>query len=66
MKLIRTIALILSLVVLLSFTISITGCDDGGGDGITSCKNCGRTPVYALGFCKTCYKGFANYTYGKK
>lgn len=35
-----------------------------GGDGKSSCKNCGRSSVYALGFCKSCYKSFHDYTYG--
>lgn len=42
--------------------LSCTGnieCDSGPrGDGSSSCKNCGRKKVYALGYCKSCYEGF--------
>ena len=43
-----------------------TGLGKTNKDGITHCKNCGRTPVYAVGFCKICYEDFINYTYKKK
>ena len=37
------------------------GCETEGGDGVSSCKNCGRGSVYFMGFCKRCYDGFYNY-----
>ena len=37
---------------------------DSYDDGAVGCRNCGRSPVYDLGYCKTCYKGFMDYTYG--
>ncbi len=66
MKLIRILALILCVALLLSCFLSLTGCGDSGGDGKTSCKNCGRKSVKALGFCDRCYKSFMKYTYGDK
>lgn len=37
-------------------------CDSGPrGDGSSSCKNCGRKKVYALGYCKSCYNGFIDW-----
>lgn len=37
-------------------------CDSGfRGDGTSSCKNCGRKKVYALGYCKSCYNGFIDW-----
>lgn len=45
---------------LLSLIGILSGCGSSGprGDGVTSCKNCGRKPVYALNFCKDCYDDF--------
>lgn len=53
---------ILAIMLAVGMCFSMIAC--GGGDGKTSCKNCGRSSVYALGYCKTCYKGFHDYTYG--
>ena len=58
-----TVALIIVLVLIL---VSIVGCfgdcgESSGGDGKSSCRNCGRSSVYALGYCKSCYKGFRNW-----
>lgn len=44
--------------------LAFAACGGNGGDGKTSCKNCGRSSVYALGFCKSCYKDFHEFTYG--
>lgn len=63
-KVIRTIALLLSLILLLSGISVLSGCVDNSGDGKSGCKNCGRSPVYDLGYCKSCYQSFMNYTYG--
>ena len=56
---------ILVLLMMLAFSVFATGCTSSHGDGKTTCKNCGRSSIYALGFCKSCYEGFMDYTYGK-
>ena len=33
-------------------------------DGKNACMNCGKKSVYDLGFCKSCYESFMDYTYG--
>jgi len=67
MKIIAIIALVLCVVLLLSCLFSFCDSDsDNGGDGKTSCKNCGKKSVVALGYCERCYKSFREYTYGKK
>ena len=38
------------------------GCQRNHGDGIKTCKNCGKGSVYSLGYCKTCYNGFYSYS----
>lgn len=60
-KLSRAISLIVALI---SCLFLLCSCGDRHGDGKTSCKNCGRSQVYALGFCKSCYNSFIDYTYG--
>ena len=58
------IALILIVLCLLLVLGSIIGFGGGGGgDGESHCMNCGWDSVYKLGYCKTCYKGFVDYTY---
>lgn len=52
-----TIVLILALLVTL-FIVCFSGGNTSGGNSKPACKNCGRTPVYGAGLCKTCYKGF--------
>ena len=59
-------------VVFLLFMVLIGGCsdlisnDEPLGNGKTTCLNCGRESVYDLGYCKSCYKSFMDYTYGSK
>jgi len=36
------------------------------GNGTTTCSACGRKPVYDLGYCKSCYRSFMDFTYGNK
>ena len=43
---------------------SSSGSSSKSSSSSSKCKNCGRSPTYDLGYCKTCYKGFMNYTYG--
>lgn len=61
MKKFISIFLILVLCLSMSFVTISCSCS---GDGKSGCKNCGRSPVYALGYCKSCYKSFMDYTYG--
>ena len=56
------IVVVIMLVGVISCALSPSGM---GGDGKSSCKNCGRNSVYALGFCKSCYKSFHDFTYDK-
>ncbi len=64
MKFIRVMALILCLVLVCACLFSLMSCGDNSGDGKSSCKACGRSPVYDLGYCKRCYKSFMDFTYG--
>ena len=60
---IQSIVVVL-IVLLLLFglgSIIFGGCEDNGGDGKSSCKNCGRSSVYASGFCKRCYESYIDY-----
>ncbi len=59
----KILSIVLALGMCLSM-LSFAACEDNGGDGKTGCKNCGRSSVYALGFCKSCYKSFHDFTYG--
>ena len=54
------VIVVIMLVGVISCALSPSGI---GGDGKSSCKNCGRNSVYALGFCKSCYKSFHDFTY---
>lgn len=57
------IALVIVIILILALVVACV-CDSHSnkrGDGSSSCKNCGRSPVYDLGYCKTCYKGFIKY-----
>lgn len=58
----KFISIFLTLTLCLSMAFVTTSCSSG--DGKSGCKNCGSSPVYALGFCKSCYKSFVDYTYG--
>ena len=42
------------------------GSSSAGSSSNSGCRNCGRTPIYDLGYCKSCYKSFMEYTYGKQ
>lgn len=54
---------LIGIAVAIILALTTTGCVDKGGDGMESCKNCGRKSVYSLGFCKSCYESFMDYTY---
>ena len=34
----------------------------GGGDGVNSCRNCGRSRIYSGGLCKSCFDGFVEWS----
>ena len=52
----KVIALLLAIIMCFAFC----ACEDNsGGDGITTCKNCGRKKRLSYaGFCSTCQEGF--------
>ena len=54
----QLIAIICAIVLFFIGCFSCATCGDSGGNGKTTCKNCGRASVYALGYCKSCYKSF--------
>ena len=63
-KSIKKVILVIIAIVILTFVIvpALRSCssNERGGDGITSCKNCGRKTdlVPGFGYCGNCYKGF--------
>lgn len=34
----------------------------GGGNGISSCRNCGRSSVYSGGLCSSCFDGYVDWS----
>ena len=64
-KITMVLAIIFSCCFLGFCFLSCGDCSGGGGNGKTSCKNCGRNSVYSMGFCKSCYESFYEFTYGK-
>ena len=71
-KIYATVSVAIVLIVLLVLGINSCGERSSGGDGITTCRNCGREKelVPGFGYCNTCYKGFVdwqekNWTKGK-
>lgn len=63
---ILVISSFIALALIILSSIICSGSSKGKGDGKTSCKNCGKKSVYALGFCKSCYESFYEYTYKNK
>ena len=60
---------IFGLLLAMIMILSLVACGSSGGDGKTSCRNCGRKKnlVPGFGYCSTCYKGFNDWqerTYG--
>lgn len=51
---------ILPLILVLILCLSLGACGSSGGNGITSCRNCGRKKnlVPGFGYCSSCYEGF--------
>ena len=55
-KIIGVIVVILIIVLTLSMC---GGAGNSGGDGKSTCRNCGRSKrLSAMGYCSTCQKGF--------
>ncbi len=53
------IALLVIFAIILLFKISSSS---SNGDGVNTCKNCGRSPVVAgFGYCGDCYDGFTDW-----
>lgn len=60
------------LIIIMAFVVTafvlfgIVSCltNDTHGDGVTTCLNCGKKEVYAMNFCKRCYRSFYEYTWG--
>ena len=60
----NALLLFLALVLCLSLCLGLCACTGGGGgDGVTSCRNCGRKTnlVAGFGYCGTCYEGFVEW-----
>lgn len=51
---------IISLLLVFMLCQSLGGCGNSGGDGKTTCRNCGRKTslVAGFGYCNSCYEGF--------
>ncbi len=62
-KTVITYAVIIALVLAVSFACSSSSGGGGRGDGKNTCRNCGRdVPLVAgFGFCGTCYEGFVDW-----
>ena len=43
--------------------LGLTACGNSGGDGETTCLNCGKKEIYDLGYCERCYESFMDFTY---
>jgi hypothetical protein len=62
------------IIIAVLFLLLVGGCqelvsksnDGPRGDGRTTCLNCGKESVYDLGYCKSCYRSFMDFTYGNK
>lgn len=53
------IGIIIILIIAIIFGIASCGGGSSGGDGKSTCRNCGRDkPLSAMGYCSTCQKGF--------
>lgn len=66
-KILKKVVLVITVATLMCGLIGC-GYDSGSRpdsyDGVNKCKNCGSNSVYDLGFCKSCYEGFMEFTYG--
>ena len=58
-----TYAIVIAIVLGLSFACSSSSSGGGRGDGVNTCRNCGRdVPLVAgFGFCGTCFEGFNDF-----
>ena len=57
------IAIIVVVVLLIAMVGSCSGSGSSGGDGKSTCRNCGRKKplVAGYGYCSTCYEGFRDW-----
>lgn len=61
------VSMILVFAVIIGICVLIRGCSDDNsstqrGDGVKTCRNCGRSPVVAgFGYCDNCYDGFVDW-----
>lgn len=62
-KAVVTYAVVIAIVLAVSFACSSSSGGGGRGDGVNTCRNCGRdVPLVAgFGFCSTCYEGFVDW-----
>lgn len=62
-KTVITYAVVIAIVLAVSFACSSSSSGGGRGDGVNTCRNCGRdVPLVAgFGFCGTCYEGFVDW-----
>ena len=58
-----TISAILLIVALVGavFAFSDFGGSSGRGDGVTRCKNCGKSEVFAVGLCRNCSDSYVEW-----
>ena len=55
---------IIAVIVVIAFFIVLVVASysgDSGGNGTTTCRNCGRSPVVYAGFCEDCGEGFLDW-----
>lgn len=54
-----TIGIIIVLIIAIIFGVASCGSGDKGGDGKSTCRNCGRkTSLSVMGYCSICQEGF--------
>jgi len=59
-EIIKVIAVIVVFVLFIALAIASYS-EPRGGNGTTTCRNCGRSPVVYAGFCEDCGEGFLDW-----